>query len=127
MIALIAAVTLAAAPITGRWLTPGGESVIEIAACGPALCGRVARVLKPRTGPQVDAENPDPALRGRPILGLPILTGFHPDIDRWRGRIYDPESGRTYRSEVSREGNSLKVKGCIGPFCRSQQWAAANR
>ncbi|WP_174278709.1 DUF2147 domain-containing protein [Sphingomonas bacterium] len=127
MIALIAAAALAAAPapIGGHWLTPGGEAVVEVAPCGAALCGRIVRVVKPRPGPQVDARNPDPALRGRPIIGLVILAALRPDADRWRGRIYDPESGRTYRAEVARGGTALKVKGCFGPFCRSQLWAAA--
>lgn len=121
---LIAAV-LAAAPVTGRWLTVDGKAVVEIAACGPALCGRIMRVLKPRPGgPAVDANNPDPALRSRPIAGLAILSSFTVDGDRWRGRIYDPESGRSYRSELSRQGATLRVKGCIGPFCRTQLWTA---
>lgn len=113
------------APITGRWLTAEGKAVVEIAACGRSLCGRIARVLKPRPGgPAVDVNNPDPALRGRPIRGIAILSGYRPSGDRWHGRIYDPESGRTYRSELSRVGGVLTVKGCWGPFCRSQQWTA---
>lgn len=128
MISLLmaATVTTSPAPIAGYWLTPGSEAQVEIAPCGPSLCGRITRVLKPHPGPQVDARNPDPALRGHPILGLTILSGFRPDGDRWRGRIYDPESGRSYRSELVRDGTALKVKGCIGPFCRAQQWAATH-
>jgi len=115
----------APAPVTGRWLTVDGKALVEIGACGPALCGRIARVLKPRPGgPAVDANNPDKALRTRPIQGLTILSGFVGDGDKWKGRIYDPESGRTYRSELRREGSTLKVKGCIGPFCRTQDWTA---
>ncbi|WP_294338701.1 DUF2147 domain-containing protein [uncultured Sphingomonas sp.] len=113
----------APAPVTGRWLTVEGKAVIEIAPCGAQLCGRIVKVLKPRPGgPAVDANNPDPAKRRQPIEGLSILTGFTPKGDRWGGKIYDPESGRTYRSELSAEGNTLKVKGCFGPFCRSQDW-----
>ncbi len=112
-------------PVTGRWLTTEGKALVEIGACGQALCGRIARVLKPRPGgPAVDANNPDPKLRTRPIAGLNILSGFTPDQGRWRGRIYDPESGRTYRSELIRAGQSLRVKGCIGPFCRTQVWTS---
>ncbi len=116
----------APAPITGRWLTLEGKAIVEIVPCGRELCGRIARVLKPRPGgPAVDANNPDKALRNRPIEGIVILSGFAADGDRWKGRIYDPESGRTYRSELKIEGGGLKVKGCIGPFCRSQDWTRA--
>lgn len=118
--------TAAPAPVTGRWLTAEGKAIVEIASCGAQLCGRIARVLKPRPGgPAVDANNPDPARRRQPIEGLTILTGFTASGDRWTGRIYDPESGRTYRSQLSAAGNVLKVKGCFGPFCRTQEWTRA--
>ena len=90
------------------------------------MCGRIVKVLKPRPGgPAVDANNPDAGLRRRPIEGLAILTGFAAKGDRWAGRIYDPESGRTYRSELRAAGTTLKVKGCFGPFCRTQDWTRA--
>lgn len=124
--ALLCAAAAPPAPVTGRWVTVEGKALVEIGPCGAALCGRIARVLKPRPGgPAVDANNPDPTLRSRPIAGLTILSQFRPDGDRWRGRIYDPESGRSYRSELTRAGSALKVKGCIGPFCRTQEWTAA--
>lgn len=116
----------APAPVAGRWLTAEGKAIVEIAPCGAQVCGRIARVLKPRPGgPAVDANNPDASLRNRPIEGLTILSGFAPAGDRWKGRIYDPESGRTYRSELNVEGGTLKVKGCWGPFCRTQDWTRA--
>ena len=68
----------------------------------------------------------DKALRSRPIAGLTILSGFAAAGDHWSGRIYDPRSGRTYRSELRRESGTLKVKGCFGPFCRTQVWTRAN-
>jgi uncharacterized protein (DUF2147 family) len=125
-LAAAASAVAAPAPIAGRWFTPGREAVVAVAPCGPLWCGRIAQVLKPRPGgPPIDILNPDPALRGRPMVGVPVLSGFHVEDGRWRGRVYDPESGRTYRSEVSRAGASLIVKGCWGPFCRSQTWEAA--
>ncbi|MFS0773614.1 DUF2147 domain-containing protein [Sphingomonas sp. 1P08PE] len=126
-LAMAASAAVAApAPIGGRWLTAEGKAIVEIAPCGRELCGRIAKVLKPRPGgPAVDINNPDKALRNRPIEGIAILSGFTPADDRWKGRIYDPESGRTYRSELRVEGGQLKVKGCFGPFCRSQDWTRA--
>ena len=114
-------------PVTGRWLTPEGKAIVEIAPCGQALCGRIAKVLKPRPGgPAVDVKNPDPAQRTRPIEGIRILTGLTADGDVWKGRVYDPESGRTYRAELTRTGSTLKLKGCLfGPLCRTQAWTQA--
>ena len=126
-LALAAAPAFAAAPqVSGRWLTEGGKAIVEIAPCGQHLCGHIVRIVKPDPGkPLNDANNPAEGLRSRPILGLAILSGFKPGADRWKGQIYDPQSGRTYRSELLREGGTLKVKGCLGPFCRTQDWSKA--
>ena len=125
-LAVASAATAAPAPIAGNWLSDEGKALVQIGPCGGQLCGRIVRILKPDpTKPTTDVLNPDKALRTRPIVGLVFLTAFRPDDDRWRGRIYDPQSGKSYRSELIREGGTLKVKGCIGPFCRTQTWTAA--
>ena len=121
----------AAAPITGRWLTEGGKALVAIQPCpgggGQALCGRVERVLKAPPGATGrDANNPDPTLRARPMVGVSILSGFADAGDDWRGRIYNPEDGRSYKSIVSRERDgSLKVKGCVAFICKTQRWTRA--
>ena len=113
----------AADPITGRWLTQGGQAIVAIRPCGQSLCGAIERVVKATPGaPTTDAKNPDPALRNRPYVGLNILTGFKDEGADWRGQIYDPKSGKTYRSILKAEGNNLSVKGCVAVFCRSQSW-----
>ena len=112
-------------PVTGTWLTDGGKALVRIEPCGAQLCGRIAKVLAPQPGkPALDSANRDPSLRGRSIEGLSILTDFAASGDHWSGRIYDPESGRTYRSELVRRGDTLDVKGCLGPFCRTRHWTA---
>lgn len=112
--------------IAGRWLTDDASAIVEIAPCGPALCGRIATVLKhDPAGATTDVHNPDVAQRGHPIQGIVILSGFIAAGDRWTGRIYDPRVGRTYRSELTRDGGVLHVKGCIGPFCRRIDWTRA--
>ena len=125
-LALAAGAAAAPAPVTGHWLTEGGKAVVEIAPCGQQLCGRIVRIVKPTPGrPQTDVQNPDASLRNRPLVGTNILSGFTPGSDRWKGRIYDPESGKTYRSELIGGGNSLQVKGCIAFFCQTQNWTRA--
>ena len=44
---------------------------------------------------------------------------------RGSGRIYDPKSGKTYRSVLERDGAALTVKGCIAIFCKTQTWTRA--
>lgn len=123
---LAAGAAHAAEPIAGRWLTENGKAVVVVAPCGAAACGRIGRVLVPTPGgPATDRNNPDPALRARPVQGLEILSGFRDAGKDWRGRIYDPESGKSYKSIVARDGGGLKVQGCVAFFCRTQRWTPA--
>ena len=115
----------AAQPITGRWVTDDGKAVVTIGQCGKAVCGRITTILAPTpNGPPVDERNPDRSLRNRPIQGLEVLSDFTDRGEDWRGRIYDPEAGRWYKSIVSREPGGLKAQGCILFFCRAQHWKA---
>ena len=128
---MIAAVVLAtipaqaAAPISGRWVTQSRDGVVEIYQCGTALCGKLVKFLvNPPAGPGAkDINNPDKTLRSRTILGMNVLTGFKSNGKEFKGQIYDPKSGKTYRSVVYRgKSGNLVVKGCIGPFCQAQTW-----
>lgn len=129
ILALLAATPLAAAePVQGRWVTAEKDAIVTIAPCGTKLCGRIDRFLvaPPKGADQRDVNNKDPALRSRKLLGLAILAGFSESGDQWRGMIYDPKSGKTYRSVIRRKGaNLLEVKGCLGPFCQTQTWQRA--
>ena len=124
-----AAPLLAAQPVDGQWLTQDRDAVITIGECGKSVCGRISRFLvaPPQGADQRDVNNKNPKLRSRKLLGMPVLTGFTEDGDEWRGQIYDPKSGKTYRSIIRRvNATTLQVKGCIGPFCQSQTWKRAH-
>ena len=118
---------LAAEPISGHWITEDGKALVTIGRCGNTVCGRVTRILATAPkDPPVDENNPDKTLRHRPILGLTVLSGFTDKGDDWRGKIYSPEEGKSYRSIIERDGpNRLKVKGCIAFFCKTQHWKRA--
>ena len=116
----------AAQPITGRWITDDGEAIVTIQQCGKAVCGHITKILAPTpNGPPVDERNPDPKLRHRPVEGIEVLSDFSDHGSDWRGRIYDPEAGKWYKSIVVRETGGLKAKGCILFFCRAQHWKPA--
>ena len=126
---LVASPIAAAEPVAGSWVTAGRDGVVRVATCGASLCGKLERFLvtPPQGADQRDVRNPDPKLRARKLLGLPILTGFREDGAVWRGTIYDPKAGKSYRSVLRRlDANRLEVKGCIGPFCQTQVWRKSN-
>ena len=113
---------VSAAPPLGRWYAEGGSAQVEIRPCADQLCGRVVWLRSPwdEFGCELrDRYTPDAALRGRPVLGLDILSGLAkaPDADGvWRGgAIYDPSSGRTYSCQAELAGpDRLELRGYYG-------------
>lgn len=121
--ATAASAGLSAQSVAGIWLVQSKDGKFEIEPCGDSLCGRLIWGNKPRPK---DDKNKDPALRGRPIVGALMMEGYRLSKDglRWvGGRIYNPEDGNYYRSILEPgPGDTLKVKGCLGPFCQIQTW-----
>ncbi|MDP1700156.1 MAG: DUF2147 domain-containing protein [Aestuariivirga sp.] len=114
----------------GIWKLNSGKVTVRIAPCGPSLCGAIVGLAKPldKTGrPKVDKKNPKESLRNRPLMGLPILANMKPaGENRWRGTIYNADDGRTYSSYMNLSGNNMKVKGCVGPFCKAMVFVRQN-
>jgi uncharacterized protein (DUF2147 family) len=126
---LIGAAVLAATPalagpaVLGVWSMNEGKAAIAIDRCGSHLCGRIVDAAKIQRNPNaVDKHNRDPALRGRKLKGLLVLSGFSGGPEKWRGgHLYNPSDGGTYSAtlEVVDE-DTLEVTGCIvRPICKS--------
>jgi uncharacterized protein (DUF2147 family) len=72
------------------------------------------------------------ARKGKPIIGMTILTGLRADGDDEfaGGEIVDPENGKTYSSKLTldEDGRKLEMRGFIGVSLigRSQTWVRAD-
>ncbi len=98
---------------------------IKIVDCDGRLWGVVAWEAQPG----IDSKNPDPKLRSRPTLGMPILLGMTPGKEnKWEGEIYNSEDGHTYSASISLpEPNTLRVQGCfLGFLCGGENWTRAD-
>lgn len=126
MIALMLAAALAGqGDVAGLWKTPTKNGVVEITHCGGSICGRLVTSDGIRTNPGLkDEKNKDSNLRNRPLKGLMMLSGFKGGPRDWTGgKIYNPDDGGTYTSNVSLSGpDELKVQGCILVLCKTQVW-----
>ena len=108
----------------GIWRTEKGDALVRIVDCGGQYWGVVAW----EKTPGVDRKNPNPALKSRPTLGMPVLLGMRQDQgDRWSGHIYNAEDGQTYDSHIKLTGaGSLRVEGCVlGIMCGGETWTRA--
>jgi uncharacterized protein (DUF2147 family) len=107
---------------TGEWLVAKQVARIKIADCDGRLWGVVAWEAQPGG---IDKKNPDPNLRSRPTLGMPILLGMTPSKGgRWDGQIYNSEDGHTYSANITLvDPNTLRVQGCfLGFLCGGENW-----
>ena len=113
--------------ILGTWIVPKGDAKVTIYKYGNVICGKISWL---KTPDDLDVKNPDPAKRSLKILGMNILWGFTFDGSEWSGgRIYDPDSGSTYKCKMWLNGNDqLNVKGYVGVslFGRAETWTRVN-
>lgn len=112
-----------AADVTGDWLVKDGYAHIRIENCGGKMWGIVSWEKRPG----IDKENPDPAKKARPTLGMPVLMGLAPnpkEPGKWTGEIYNSQNGKMYGASISlADENTLDLEGClVWPLCQTQQW-----
>ena len=117
-ILLVAAAAPDASSITGRWKSPGGNSIIDIAPCGAQMCGTVA---------WASAKAKKDAAKAAPqLVGTQLLTGLHQDKKgRWQGRIFIPDKNIRATAKIQVvSSNQLKVSGCAAgkALCKSALW-----
>ncbi len=119
---------LAGSSATGVWRMSNGKVTVRVSPCGPRLCGTVVGLKKAHDNkgrPRRDKENPNPALRQRPVIGLTILSNMRAAGEgRWTGTIYNPDDGNTYSSRMQLQGPAtMKVDGCVaGVLCKSMKF-----
>ncbi len=121
--------------ILGEWATQGMSAKVKVAPCadrGELMCGSITWLwdpIDPSGRPKTDTENPDARLRGRPLVGTPILSGFRRTVspELSGGTVYNPEDGRTYDATLRlRDADTLIVEGCFLLICRKQTWRKVN-
>src|SRR5256714_10145442 len=111
------------ASVIGDWLVKDGYGHVRIDNCGGKMWGIVSWEREPG----FDKENPDPAKKGRPLLGTPVLMGLAPvknEPGKWTGEIYNSQNGKLYGATISLANeNTLDLEGClVWPLCQTQQW-----
>jgi uncharacterized protein (DUF2147 family) len=100
----------------GVWLDASKRIEVKVTACGDFLCGKLLWFKCPDDDqglPVVDLKNKDPALQGRPLLGLTILRNLrHADANVWEdGEIYNPDDGENYHVKMSiQDDETLRIR-----------------
>lgn len=123
----------AANDITGFWKTVNEQgvvqSIIAIYDYDGKAYGRIIASFDSSTGKIKDSVyNPvekAPGIVGNPpYCGLDIICDLEDSGWVHKGKIIDPEHGKTYKAELWTEAGDLVVRGKLLMFGRSQKWFA---
>jgi uncharacterized protein (DUF2147 family) len=131
--------------VMGTWLTASGVAQVRIARCADAasgaLCGTIVALINPK-GPDgkvvapdaaTDFRNENTALRGRKVIGMPLIWGFKATSDPntfESGQIYNGENGKTYSANISLQPDGkLRLRGYVGSpmFGETQLWTRVSQ
>lgn len=115
--------------VKGIWLNDKGDAKVEIYKSGDRYFGKISW-LKDMYEPggktiRKDVNNTNQSLRSREVLNMVILSGFKYDDDEWTGgELYDPKTGKTYKSKMKLKNGSLEIRGYVGSpmFGKTTTW-----
>jgi len=131
--------------VMGTWLVASGVAQVRIAPCADAasgpLCGTIVALINPKgadgkvAAPEAvtDYRNDNPALRGRKVIGMPLIWGFKATSDPNTfdsGQIYNGENGKTYSANISLQPDGkLRLRGYVGSpmFGETQLWTRVSQ
>ena len=99
---------------SGTWLRESGASRVKIAKCGDAYCGNIVWLKDPN----------GPAKVGQRVFYEMKENG----ANKWAGKAFNPEDGKTYSGKMVLSGGRLTTSGCAlgGLVCKSVNWSKAN-
>jgi len=104
-----------ASGIEGIWRSAAGTIDVRIAPCGPALCGRIERVVSDRS-----MTDPSVSLAGAPGVGIVVLSNFPPsagapNAGTFEGYLYNRENRKMYACVMSLEApDRLRIHAYVG-------------
>jgi uncharacterized protein (DUF2147 family) len=123
----MASVSAWSASVVGYWQTIDDEtekpkSIVELYEKNGKVFGKVTDLItKPDDSVCKKCKG---ELKGKPIVGMNIVTGLSPEDDAFQGgEILDPAKGKVYDAKIWLENDdTLKVRGYLGIFYRTQTW-----
>lgn len=104
------------------WINPHNNVKVETGECGGKLCGWVVWATT-----EAEQEARDGGVEK--LVRTELLQDYRQTAsDRWQGRVFVPDMGRTFYSTITRvDPRALRISGCIigGLICKSQVWRRA--
>jgi uncharacterized protein (DUF2147 family) len=121
---------LAAESPVGTWKTVDDKtgkvvSEVEVYEQGGKLFGKIVGLTEPndKQGKPKTCTHCSGTDKDKPIIGLVIIRDLDPSGGRYKGgTILDPKDGKVHKAEIWVDDGTLKVRGYIGFFYKTQTW-----
>jgi len=114
--AVLAAGTVQADNAYGTWASPKNENgasiQVKIQDCGGTICGTIVKALG----------GADTTIVGKQMVWNMKPTGG----GQYKGKIWAPDTDKTYNGKMTLSGNSMKMAGCILGICRGETFSRVN-
>jgi len=109
--------TASAEPALGIWQTEvddGAYAHVEMAPCGAAVCGTIARTFN------AQGEYSSPNIGKTLVIDMVPAGG-----GRYEGSVWRPSNDKVYIGKMDVSGDTLALRGCVagGLFCSKQTWS----
>ncbi len=104
------------------------KALIRVTETNGVLQGQIEKLFRePNEDQNPNCEKCNDARKGKPVIGMVIMTNLKKDGDEYNGgQILDPDDGETYKCKLhlTDGGKKLSMRGYIGvPMLgRSQVW-----
>lgn len=129
----VLSLSLNAQDIFGKWKTIDDNtgkprSIVEITKKDGKAYGKILKLFR-EPGEELDPSCDDCTdhRKDKKVIGMTIITEMEKDGNEWdEGEILDPENGKVYDCKLWLEDGTLKVRGYVAFFYRTQTWFPAN-
>ncbi len=126
---LCVSLSVSAQSIVGKWKTIDDEtnkerSIVEIYEEDGKYYGRIIKIFyRPDEKPGNVCDKCTDDRKGKVIDGMQIIRGLEKKGTEFKeGTILDPKNGKVYDCKIWVEKNTLKVRGYVAFFYRTQTW-----
>jgi len=116
----------------GTWNTIDDEtkkpkSLVRITEKDGVISGTIEKIVDPsKQDSKCDECASDDPRKGKPVIGMTILTGLKKEGDNvyGGGKILDPNNGKVYNAKVTviEDGKKLEMRGSFLFIGRTQTW-----
>lgn len=113
--------------IVGVWLNEKKEAVVKIYKVDEEYFGKIVDIQGDHAHKKEslkDLNNPKEELRGRPLIGMPLLENLNfKDGEYVGGTAYNPRMGRYFKCKawlISKE--EMKIRGYWGILYGTETW-----